>query len=95
MFFKKQIKISKDFGTDYVEKVVEFLGSYFIITFEGQKEIEMDLIYFNYTIDGNRVSFVSEGMVGTSILGKSKIVKKIIKIGREENSSLFESLEEV
>ena len=94
MFFKKQIKISENFGTDYIETVIQFLRSYFPISFEGTKEVEMDLVYFDCTIDGSKISFISEGMSGTSILGKSRVVKNIIRIVREENPALFESLRE-
>lgn len=92
MFFKKQIKISEKFGSDYVENVIEFLKKYFSISYQGLNEVEMDLVYFNYIIDGSEITFVSEGMDGTSILGKSAIVKRILKLVENENPELFESL---
>ncbi len=91
MIFKKQIDISENFGADYIEVIVEFLKKHFSISSKGVDEIEMDLIYFNYIIDGYEISFISEGMKGTSILGKKSIVNKIVEKVKNDNPELFGS----
>lgn len=91
MFSKKQIKLSKKFGDDYVEKVIEFLELYFTVSFDGVNEVEMDLIYFNYIIDGKKITFISEGMVGTFIIGNSSLIKRIIRIIENYNPELFDN----
>ncbi|MCB0535503.1 MAG: hypothetical protein KDD14_25080 [Saprospiraceae bacterium] len=92
MFFSRQLKVSKKFGPDYIETVIEFLNSYYTIVFEGKREIDMDLVYFNYNFDGKKISFISEGMVGTSIYGKSDVVKNIVSKVKEDNPELFDIL---
>lgn len=52
----------------------------------------MDLTYYEFLIDGYNISFISEGMIGTFILGKSSIVKKIIQKVHKENPNLFECI---
>jgi hypothetical protein len=90
MFFKKEVKISKNFGEEYIENVISFLMSEFTISFKGTNVIEMDLIFYDYIIDGNEVTFLFETMVGTSILGKKKIIDKIKKKMKEENTGFFD-----
>jgi hypothetical protein len=92
MIFKKQINISENFGADYIEIIVEFLKKHFSVLSKGVEEIEMDLIYFNYTIDGYEISFISEGMKGTSILGKKSMVNKIVNKVKSDDPKLFGSL---
>jgi|GEM_PF-1661046 len=90
MFFKKEVKISKNFGEEYIENVIAFLSTEFTISFKRTNVIEMDLIFYDYIIDGNEITFRSESMVGTSILGKKKIIDQIKKKIKEENTGLFD-----
>ncbi|WP_300492258.1 hypothetical protein [Flavobacterium sp.] len=90
MFFKKEVKISKNFGEEYIEKVIAFLSTEFTISFKRTNVIEMDLILYDYIIDENEVTFLSESRIGTSILGKKKIIEKIKKKMKEENTGLFD-----
>ncbi len=90
MFFKKEVKISKNFGEEYIENVISFLIPEFTITFKSTNVIETDLIFYDYIIDGNKITFLSETMVGTSILGKKKIIDKIKKKMKEDNTGFFD-----
>ena len=92
MFFKKQIKFSNNYGSQYVDNIINFLGDYFTVSYKGRNDIEMDLTYYEFLIDGYNISFISEGMIGTFILGKSSIVRKIIEKVRKENPNLFECI---
>lgn len=78
--FESEIKISDKFGTDFVISIVEILKKHFTVEFIQEHQLEMDLIIMHYKIDNEKISFLTEGMVGTIIIGKKKSLKPIIAI---------------
>lgn len=90
MLFNKQIKVSNKFGENYINDIIECLKTDFVIEFLIKNEVEMDLVYFDYKIDGKKVSFLSEGVEGTFIIGKNTIVNRIIDKVSKNNGELFE-----
>lgn len=89
MFFNKEIKISRRFGPEFIEELSVFLYDNFETQFISEEIIEMDLIFYNYLINGNKVTIISEGMVGTSLLGKKRIINHILKTAKFKKNKLF------
>ena len=90
MFFSKEIKVTHQFGESHIELITTFLENYFSVQFLDSDEIEMELILHTYLIDGYEVTFMTEGMVGISLIGKKSILKKVINKVLDENPNLFE-----
>lgn len=84
MFFKRQIKISDDFGFEFISKLFTTLNKEGVFL-EKEEEITPEMIYYHFFIEGKRVSFFSEGQIGTFIIGNKKRIDKVISILKESN----------
>ncbi|MCU4177725.1 hypothetical protein [Carboxylicivirga sp. N1Y90] len=89
--FKSEIKISENFGAKYIDSLIELIETHFEIELVNKKIVEPELIFIDYKIDKKNISFMSEGMVGTSIIGRRRDVKTIITLLENEYSKFLES----
>jgi hypothetical protein len=89
---KVEVKISHNFGESYFNELVSFLESSFSAQFIRKKAVEMDLSFFEYSIDKTVITIMSEGMNGTSLLGDKKTVDEIIEKAKKEKPQLVENI---
>ena len=88
----KEMKISDNFGEPYFGELASFLEKHFDAKFLEKKEIEFDLSYFEYLVDDNIITILTEGMGGTSISGNRQTVKRIIEKAKEINPKLVDRI---
>ena len=78
--FKSEIKISENFGTDYIESLVTCIKNHFKVELIKENIVESELIFIEYEINGIKISFMTEGMIGTSLIGMKKDIETILTL---------------
>ena len=81
--FDSEIKISDKFGTDFVISLIEILKRHFTVELIQENQVEPDLIFMHYIINNQKISFLTEGMQGTSLIGKMKAIEPILAVIRK------------
>jgi len=91
-FFKAEIKISEDFGEDFLALWNEFLVAEFSAILLSEAELSFDMFSQEYNIEGITISIFSEGMSGTSLIGKKNLLNRIIDRAKKVKPELIANI---
>lgn len=91
--FTKQVKISRSFGEDYLEQLIGILKQSKSVHFRRRREIDFDILYLEYCIEKANITFMSEGTIGTFLIGKKKDINMVIETICSSNKEILDLID--
>ena len=90
--WKRELRVSDEFGVEFIDLWKSFLIKHFHATLIKQEDVDFDMIRLDFEIQSEVISILSEGMSGTSLIGKKWILEQITKKAKEVDQRLISEM---